>query len=361
MLHSSIWGAVPEVVPGGNLGVTVFFVLSGYLITTLLLGEHRRTGRIDLRAFYVRRAARLLPGMLVMLPVYVLVFSRAQSASQLLVTVGPALLYLSSFVQAIWGAMGNLGWTWSLSVEEHFYAFWPPILRWLLRGADSERPGLAGGLRRRPLAVATGLAAVIVVIATVLRLTVVGSVRWNEFAYYSTFTRMDALAVGCLTAIIGLRYRRPLPPGAGVAAIAVIVWSYLNPAFQVGHAALDLWGLPLCTVAAAVLTLSVVNRPRGITARALSVKPLVHIGAVSYGLYLWNLLPGQTFHLIDGHHPGIVQTIWLAVLMVAVVELSYRYVERPALRWAKLRLSDDAQRRRRERPSVRTARAAARG
>ena len=69
LLHSSIWGSMPDVVPGGNLGVTVFFVLSGYLITALLLAEHAATQRIDLRGFYVRRAARLLPGMLVLLPV----------------------------------------------------------------------------------------------------------------------------------------------------------------------------------------------------------------------------------------------------------------------------------------------------
>jgi peptidoglycan/LPS O-acetylase OafA/YrhL len=352
------------VLPGGNLGVTVFFVLSGYLITTLLLGEHAATGRIDLRAFYIRRAARLLPGMLVLLPVYVLVFSRSQSASQLLLTVGPTLLYLSSFVQAIWGAMGNLGWTWSLSVEEHFYAFWPPILRWLLGGAGDRRSGVRGWLRRRPLLMATGIAAVVVIVATVIRISVTGSVRWNEFAYYSTFTRMDALAIGCLAALVGRRYRRPAPIGVGAAALAVIGWCYLNPAFQVGHAALDLYGLPLATVAAAVLTLTVVNRPRSWTARLLSWPPLVHIGAISYGLYLWNLLPGQTFHLIYGRHAGTVETVWLAAVMIAVVELSYWYVERPALRWAKRRLAArdpvtaaEAPRRRRIIP----ARAAARG
>lgn len=339
VLHSSIWGAVPQLLPGGNLGVTVFFVLSGYLITTLLLGEHAATGRIDLRGFYLRRAARLLPGMLVLLPVYVLVFSRRQSASELLLTVGPTLLYLSSFVQAIWGAMGNLGWTWSLSVEEHFYAVWPPLLRWLLAGAQDRRPGVRGWLRRRPLAVATGVAAAVVVIATVIRLEVTGSVRLNEFAYYSTFTRMDALAIGCLTALIGLRFRRPLPRPLGVAALAVIGWCYLNPAFQVGHAALDLYGLPLCTIAAAVLTLTVVNRPRGWTAKLLAWRPLVHVGAISYGLYLWNLLPGQTFHLIYGRHAGAAGTAALAAVMIAVVELSYWYVERPALRWAKARLA----------------------
>jgi peptidoglycan/LPS O-acetylase OafA/YrhL len=340
LLHSSIWGAMPEVVPGGNLGVTVFFVLSGYLITTMLLREHGATGRIDQRAFYARRAARLLPAMLVLLPVYVLIFSRAQSAAQLALTVGPTLLYLSSFVQAIWGAMGNLGWTWSLSVEEQFYALWPPVLGWLLGGGRERRAGLRGSLRRHPLALAACLATALVVIATGIRLDVVGSVRSNEFAYYSSFTRMDALAIGCLTALVGHRLLRPLPPAAAWAALAVIVWCYLNPAFGVGTAALDVYGLPLCTVAAAVLTLAVVNRPAGWMARLLSWRPLVHVGAISYGLYLWNLLPGQTFHLVSGRHAGTVGTIELALVMVAVVELSHWCVERPVMHWCRARLDE---------------------
>jgi peptidoglycan/LPS O-acetylase OafA/YrhL len=339
MLHSSIWGAVPVILPGGNLGVTVFFVLSGFLITTLLLDEHGGTGQIDLRAFYLRRAARLLPGMLVLLPIYVLIFSHQQSPLQLLATVGPTLLYLSSFVQAIWGAMGPLGWTWSLSVEEHFYVCWPPLLRWLLNGASTGRRGARGRLRRHPLVLASAIAALIVAAATVLRVAVTGSPHGNQFAYYSTFTRIDALAVGCLAALIGHRRRSRLPPAAGWAALLVIGWCYLNPAFSIGQTALNLYGLPVCTVAAAILTLTVVNQPLGQLSRMLSFRPLVHLGTVSYGLYLWNLLPGQTWHLISGRHAGTLGTICCFAVMVVAVELSYWYVERPVLRWAKSRLA----------------------
>jgi len=338
MLHSTIWGAMPSVLPGGNLGVTVFFVLSGYLITTLLLAEHERTGRIDLRSFYVRRAARLLPGLLVLLPVYVIVFSRQQSAWQLMLLVGPVLLYLSSFVQAIWGAMGPLAWTWSLSVEEHFYACFPPVLRWLLNGRDDRRPGVRGWLRRHPLSVMTGGAAAMIVLATGLRIYLAGSVHWDEFAYYATPTRVDALAVGCLAALFGHRYHRALPAVAGWGALAVIGWCYANPAFTIGSDALNLYGLPLCEVAAAVLIVSVVNGPRGLLARALSLRPLVHLGVISYGLYLWNLLPGQTWTLLLGRHAGTAGTVLLFAVIFLAVELSYRYVERPAMRWARARL-----------------------
>ena len=335
MLHSTIWGAMPSILPGGNLGVAVFFVLSGYLITTLLVGEHERTGRINLRAFYVRRAARLLPGLVVLLPVYIIVLSRQESVWQLVLLFGPVVLYLSSFVQAIWGAMGPLAWTWSLSVEEHFYALWPPALRWLLNGRTSRRPGWRGWLRRHPLVVASALAAVVVAIATGLRVYVTGTTHWNEFAYYATPTRMDGLAIGCLAALFAHRYRGALPRLAGWIALAVIVWCYANPAFRIGPNALNLYGLPLCEIATAVLIVSVVNQPAGLLARALSLRPLVHLGVISYGLYLWNLLPGQTWTILVGRHAGPAGTVLLFGVIFIAVELSYRYVERPAMAWAK--------------------------
>jgi peptidoglycan/LPS O-acetylase OafA/YrhL len=333
---------MPPVLPGGNLGVAVFLVLSGYLITTLLFEEHERTGGIDLRSFYLRRAARLLPGLLVLLPVYVIVFSRQQSAWQLVLLVGPVLIYLSSFVQAIWGAMGPLAWTWSLSVEEQFYACWPPVVRWLLNRHSSDRRGMRGWMARHPLLIATGAAMLMIAVATGLRVYLDGSYRWDAFAYYATPTRMDGLAVGCLAALLGHRYRRPLPRLAGWAGLAAIGWCYANPAFTIGSDALNLYGLPLCEVAAAVVVVSVVNRPRSFLARALSIRPLVHIGAISYGLYLWNLLPGQTWTLLVGSHAGTAGTVFLFGVMFVAVELSYRYVEQPAMRWAKARLADGA-------------------
>ena len=338
-LHSSIWGDVPSLLPGGALGVTVFFVLSGFLITTLLLAEHARDGRIDLRAFYFRRAARLLPALLVLLPVYVIVFARQLSLDQLLLTVGATLLYLSSFIQSIWGAMGNLGWTWSLSVEEHFYVLWPPVLRWLLGGEADRGTGVRGRLRRRPLLTASVLALGIVAASVALRAILGGSFRGREFAYYATPTRIDALAVGCLVAIFAHQCRPRLPAVLGWAALAAIGWCYLNPSFAIGGEALNLWGLPVCTVSAAVLILSATSRPDGLLSRALSWRPLVHLGTISYGLYLWNLLPGQTFHLLAGRHPGALGTIGCAVIILIVVELSYWGVERPFLRWAKRRMA----------------------
>lgn len=339
LLHASIWGAAPQFLPGGNLGVTVFFVLSGYLITTLLLEEHKRRDGIDLRAFYLRRAARLLPGLLLVLPLYVVVFWQEQTSWQLILTIGSAALYLGSFVQAFWGAMGPLGWTWSLSVEEQFYLCWPPILRWLLRRSAGSRRQILGWPRRHPLTLAAGVATTVVAVTTCLRIALSGSFHGNEYAYYASFTRMDALALGCLVALFARRYPHALPRPVGWLALPLICWSYANPAFGIGATALDVYGLPLASFAAAALILTVVNEPHGLIARVFSFRPLTHLGAISYGLYLWNLLPGQTWHVIYGQHAGVAGTLALLVAVVVMAELSYWFVERPVLRWAKARRS----------------------
>ena len=338
LLHASIWGAVPGFVPGGNLGVTVFFVLSGFLITTLLVEEHDRRREIDLRAFYLRRAARLLPGLLLVLPLYVVVFWRALSTWQMILTIGSAALYLGSFVQAFWGAMGPLGWTWSLSVEEQFYFCWPPLLRWLLRRSGRPHGRVLGWLRRHPLRMAAGIAIAVVATTTCLRIVLSGSFHGNEYAYYASFTRMDALAIGCLVALFAHRHPRAIPRAVGWVALALICWCYASPSFAIGSTALDVYGLPLATAAAGALILAVAGAPNAFLARVFSLRPLTHLGAISYGLYLWNLLPGQTWTVVFGEHAGVGVTLGLLCAVLAMAELSYWCVERPVLRWAKARL-----------------------
>ncbi len=337
LFHTPGWGTLPRFVPGGHMGVTVFFVLSGFLITTLLLAEHHKSGNIDLKAFYLRRAARLMPGLLLVAVVHTVFWSTQDGFIKTVVPVIAALLYLSSIFAGFWRLMGKISWSWSLSVEEHFYFGWPPLLRWLLGDGNDPRP-VRGLLRRHPMLAAGGVAVLVIAIATGLRVWFVDSVRWHDMLYYSTFTRMDALAVGCIAAMLAWRYRLPLPRIFGLLGLAALVYCYVNPDFYVGRPALNLWGLPLGTVATALLVVSVVQQPRSLLARALSVRPLVHIGLVSYGLYLWNLLPGRGLEELIGHHPGYLATVlsWLAILLA--VELSYWFVERPVLTWAKTKI-----------------------
>ncbi len=337
LFHTPGWGTLPRFVPGGHLGVTVFFVLSGFLITTLLLAEHHKTGDIDLRAFYLRRAARLMPGLLLVAVVHTVFWSTQDGFVKTVVPVIAALLYMSSVFAGFWRLMGKISWSWSLSVEEHFYFGWPPLLRWLF-GDNTDHRRVRGLLRRHPMMAAGAVAVVIIAIATGLRVGFLHSVRWHDMLYYSTFTRMDALAVGCIAALLAWRYRLPLPRILGPVGMAALIYCYLDPGLYVGRPALNLWGLPLATVATALLVVSVVQQPRSLLARLLATRPLVHIGLVSYGLYLWNLLPGRALEELIGHHPGYVATVlsWLAILLA--VELSYRFVERPVLTWARARM-----------------------
>jgi peptidoglycan/LPS O-acetylase OafA/YrhL len=122
---------------GGYIGVDVFFVLSGYLITTLLLQELQTNHRIDLRRFYLRRLIRLAPALLVMLAIYVIVApfvwpSIADHGWQAFL----AAIYLSDYSVAFWGTPDILSHTWSLSIEEHFYLLWPVVLAFAVRRWD---------------------------------------------------------------------------------------------------------------------------------------------------------------------------------------------------------------------------------
>lgn len=334
LFHAPKWARFPHLAPGGHLGVTIFFVLSGFLITTLLLGELARTDRVDLKRFYLRRAARLMPGLLVLAVFHVAFWTTQVGLIRTIAPVIAALLYLGSIFAAFWHLMGAMTWSWSLSVEEHFYFGWPP----LLGGVLGRYGRLHRAVRRRPMLAVAVVALAVIAVAMALRIRYAGSAGWTTIIYFSTFTRMDALAVGCLAALFTWRYRLPLARTLSWVGLALLAFCYLDPALGFGRPALDIWGLPLCGLAAAVLVVGVVQHPRSVLARLLSVRPVVHLGAVSYGLYLWNLLPGSALKAVTGHRLGPVPALltWLAVL--AAVELSYWLVERPVQRWAAARL-----------------------
>lgn len=275
-----------------------------------------------------------MPGLLVVAVVHTAFWGTEDGFIKTVVPVGAALLYLSSIMAGFWMVMGKISWSWSLSVEEHFYFGWPPLVRWLFGDAADPRP-VRGLLRRHPMRSAAGCALAVVAVAVGLRATFVDSVRWHDMLYYSTFTRMDALAIGCIAALLAWKYRLPLAGLAGWAALAVLGYCYVSPSFHIGRPSLNLWGLPLGSAAAAILVVSLVQRPRSALARVLSFRPLVHIGVVSYGLYLWNLLPGRGLEEVIGHKPPLPEVLlsWLAILVA--VELSYWLVERPVQRWVR--------------------------
>ncbi|HEY0360106.1 MAG TPA: acyltransferase family protein [Mycobacteriales bacterium] len=322
-------GGVPEL-RGGFLGVDAFFVLSGYLITALLLEERGRTGRIALLAFWGRRARRLLPALLVLVVVVAAVGRAVLGADELRALRGDALaalLYVANWRMVSGGsdyfartaAPSLLQHTWSLGIEEQFYLLWPLLLMLLFRG-------------RRPLnallVVCAGGAFVSAVLAATQR--DVGR------AYYGTDTRAASLLVGALLATVLARRaaharvpRRALG-AAALAGTAYTAWAWTH---AVGGAPwLFRGGLLLAAVSVAAVLADVALVPAGIAARVLSVPPLPLIGRVSYGLYLWHW---PVFGVLTSSRFGLTGTALLAgrlVVTVVAAAASFVLVEQPVRR-----------------------------
>jgi peptidoglycan/LPS O-acetylase OafA/YrhL len=268
----------------GYLGVDLFFVLSGFLITTLLLGEREHAGAIDLRAFWIRRARRLLPALLVIFWVYLwldlgvslLVHSPAPFIGQLEQTVIGGL-YVGNFVSA-WNPHAlHFQVLWSLALEEQFYLLWPIALVVVLRH------------RARPQRIITGL----LVAAAVVWAWRVG--LWLSGApvkrlYYTPDVASDSILLGCAAGVAFVhgyaasRIRLFATP----ALIAVLLYLVAGPARLPGSVELAGWPLWKTFFAAAcALAISGIAYGSG-CARFLSARPLVFVGKISYGLYLWH-------------------------------------------------------------------------
>ena len=310
---------------GGYLGVDLFFTLSGFLITSLLVAEWQARGRIDLKTFWVRRARRLVPAMLLVLTA-VAVATRQWASNTTFDRVRDDTVATLAYV-ANWRsvAAGTDYWdqsarpsplehTWSLAIEEQFYVIWPLVavglLVWWGRSrsrASADDPGGAPspdqvrvGLNRM-LALTVGLLVISVVVALVSYRSQDDSNR----VYFGTDTRASAILLGAAFAIAIARFGTVTGPRARVAievtALAAMVplgwaWLYLPGT----DARLYRGGLVLCGVAA-VLVLAAASHPqRGPVARILSFPPLRWLGLISYGLYLWHwpviifFTPGRT-------------------------------------------------------------------
>jgi peptidoglycan/LPS O-acetylase OafA/YrhL len=274
--------------PGGFIGVDVFFVLSGYLITSLLLIELDRTGRIDLREFWLRRARRLLPALILMLLAVAL--WTAATAPPLELPLRRQDIFWTLFYGANWHFIASgqdyfaqftsaspLRHTWSLAVEEQFYIAWPVLV-----------VGAVAVTRRRRLAVMTlcgiGIAISTVAAAWLFRLSDPSRV------YYGTDTRIYEPLLGALLAasLRGQpsrwhRHAGPLVSLAGATALGAAFF------FLDEHNSAYYFGLSLALAACtAAVIWGVEAAPSGAMARALSWQPVRWVGGVSYGLYLWH-------------------------------------------------------------------------
>jgi peptidoglycan/LPS O-acetylase OafA/YrhL len=189
--HSSF-----EVVPGG-LGVTIFFFLSGYLISTLMLAEHEKTGGIDIPKFYARRVFRLMPPLVITLAIaYALTWSGLLGGGITLTGIAAQLLYFANYYFLFFFPGDTIpsgtGILWSLAVEEHFYIFYPLLLSLLLGGG--------GSARLRTVGVLLGAAGVAVLVWRIHLVHLPGVV--SDRTYFASDTRIDSIIYGCILAVL---------------------------------------------------------------------------------------------------------------------------------------------------------------
>jgi peptidoglycan/LPS O-acetylase OafA/YrhL len=321
---------------GGLLGVGVFFTLSGYLITTILISTWDRTGDLDLKHFWLRRARRLLPALIMML-IVVLVATPVLD-NDMLPERGTealaALFYVSnwttiasdvSYVQRLSGP-GPLDHLWSLAVEEQFYLLWPLVLLLLFKTQRHRRDRMV----RETL----GLAAV----SFVLMLLFAAPGFDSSHAYQGTDARAGGLLIGAALAMVWpptqlaskiTANRRLIVDLLGGAALAIIVAMFvLTNEYSVWHFR---GGILLLSLATAVLVGAVVH-PASVVGPVLGVLPLRWIGERSYGIYLWHL-PVVAFmpQAVLATRPMVRAGLQLA-LIILLSTLSWALLENPIRR-----------------------------
>jgi peptidoglycan/LPS O-acetylase OafA/YrhL len=347
--------------------VDIFFVLSGYLITSLVLKEACATGRVSFRLFYRRRAARLLPP-LVAVCLILLVLAAVNDVVRVrpilnptgdrttLIGIAASLAYVSAWVEALTHqTLGALDHTWSLSVEEWFYAVWPPLLVLLWR--------------RRRIAVWAGAALAVGAIA--YRLASEQLIHSQAYLYFAPDQHACQLLAGCAFGVFMtehgdrlLRHARAVGLAGAVGLVGVLVLMCRPMPEHVLGTASSAWHERFGAVILAVSALAgiawLVVVPTSPLGRVFSVSPLVWIGRRSYGLYVYHYV---VIELVSpwskpfGHVPWRTGLVSL-VLMFVVSDLSYRKLELPVMRWAKRR--EEAERDRSAPPLAEHAPAAAR-
>jgi peptidoglycan/LPS O-acetylase OafA/YrhL len=281
---------------GGFMGVTVFFVLSGYLITRLLLEEYAATGRINLRRFYVRRVRRLGPALaafLIAVSAAVVINGENVQHRLLITATGIYATNIAFAFHLVYfgpGAVPPVSWIshlWSLAEEEQFYLLWPLLLAAFL-------------VRRVRLHI---WLSVLLVVSLAAEFFVSYSASAQQ-AHFAPYSKAAPLVAGCLLAARRLQIgRRVATIGAITLLVTMIFGSHLG-----------LWLSPVVIAASA----SLIGYAAEADTSLLAWSPLVKLGLISYSLYLWHVFIGQLM--------GSIPALALSILAAA---MSYRYIERP--------------------------------
>ncbi len=348
-------------IKGSPILIDWFFVASGFLITTLLLDEFKKTGDIALRRFYKRRALRLFPAMYAMIAVFsVLMFvaMRFIPDQDGLETMWwleslSAALYVYNIVAAFFpGTMGILGYLWSLAVEEQFYFGWPPLIRRILRKRT-----------RRTDMVLIGGAITFVVVFFTLRYSLgnaietsattghptyadEGDITWQGVVYRIASTRPDVIVLGCLTAVLARRIPRPVPERIRkvLAVVAYIAWGWFGLVLLTcapgAPSAFSMFGGPVYQIGLLMLVPIMLDgylRQDTWYSRLFSMKWAQWLGLRIYGIYVWHgivlLMCAPAILGAYGMQRRLIGTA-ASVLAIGAGLLSYRFLEQRFLRSA---------------------------
>lgn len=284
-------------IKGGGIGVDVFFVISGFVITRVLSREFNSSGRISLPSFYLRRTLRLWPALIVCCAAFVWLVGLKQREWL------PSVLYFSNFSRVESGYPRVFSHTWSLAVEEQFYLIWPVVLLVALK-------------YRRGFETASGLA----IAACLWRLHLNDDASMMRMFNYLD-TRADALMVGAALALCERHWKRiGLLWPAGVAFIA---WALSEGAWSSPW--LYTWGFPALALSSAVVIAKIAADQRGLMTRLLECRALAGLGVISYAFYVWHF-PILYFYAWDYGKPACL------VATVLFAWGSWIIVERPIMR-----------------------------
>jgi peptidoglycan/LPS O-acetylase OafA/YrhL len=296
---------------GGYLGVDVFFVLSGFLITRLMKSEIDRTGALNSGAFLLKRALRLYPALLLFLLAYLIAAPMLWPARNHFIDAGFVALYVSNFSVWLWNAPEFLRHTWSLSIEEQFYLLWPLLLPIVLR---SQRPVIWLGVAW-------------------LAMT---CWRMQLADYPSTYFRLDThatgLILGAAAALVPVRSIRPIYTIVPLLALIATV-----PLLFSAHI------IAFVEVLSALTILAFDQQRSGPVSRILTIQPMQMLGKLSYGIYLWHFplayLPGIKLNFL-------AEFAFILAASTALSAISYYSVEALArsmrARWLPARSADPA-------------------
>ncbi|OFW10520.1 MAG: hypothetical protein A3G20_06870 [Acidobacteria bacterium RIFCSPLOWO2_12_FULL_59_11] len=326
-----IYHANENLLSGGLIGVDIFFVLSGFLITALLIQEYDNTGSIRLKAFYLRRVLRLAPALLLLLLLFSLssvVLLGFHGAKSQLMDALIALFYMTNWARAlgIYPVYG-LAHTWSLSIEEQFYLLWPPLLLLLLRNKRS---------RGACVLIASSIAIFAWAQRCYLGSTGATIIRLNN----GLDTRADSLMIGCT---LGIMVASNWIPQQGRGRISRVLY-ILSPCSVLILAGISVfatwrdpvfyyWLLFVIAVLTAIIILDCYLNKNSKIRRMLSLKGLVWVGNISYGLYLWHY---PIYRAMRQYGFDWTQVITLGTLITfAAAALSYYLLEQPFLRLKK--------------------------